>query len=159
MKAFIREFRDFAVRGNVMDLAVGVIIGGAFSKIVDSVVRDIVMPIVNFILGGSVDYTNKFFILRMPADYTGAMTYADLNAAGAILFAWGNFITIFINFLLLALVVFIMIKMINNARKRIEHEKAQEAAAPAQPAPPPEDIALLREIRDALQQRQSKPDA
>src|SRR5690606_32640270 len=94
MKGFLREFRTFAVKGNVMDLAVGVIIGGAFGRIVDSMVRDIIMPIINVVLGGSADFTNKFLVLRMPEGYTGAMTYADLTAAGAILFAWGNFLTI-----------------------------------------------------------------
>lgn len=153
MKGFVREFREFAVRGNVMDLAVGVIIGGAFSKIVDSMVRDIIMPLINIILGGSVDFTNKFVVLRMPANYSGALTYADLNAAGATLFAWGNFVTILINFLLLALVVFMMVKLLNNARRRFEAEKAAAPAAPAAPPPTPEDIVLLREIRDALQRK------
>jgi len=151
MKGFLREFRDFAVRGNVMDLAVAVIIGGAFSKIVDSLVRDIIMPLINVILGGSADFTNKFVVLKMPDDYTGAMTYADLNTAGATLFAWGNFVTILINFILLAFVVFVMVKMLNNARKRIERE--QEVAPEAPAAPPPEDVLLLREIRDALKQQ------
>lgn len=151
MKGFLREFRDFAVRGNVMDLAVAVIIGGAFSKIVDSMVRDIIMPVVNVILGGSADFTNKFIVLKIPEGYTGAMTYADLNTAGATLFAWGNFITILINFILLAFVVFVMVKMLNNARKRIEHERETAAEEPA--AAPPEDVLLLREIRDALKQQ------
>ncbi|MGE4340736.1 MAG: large conductance mechanosensitive channel protein MscL [Pigmentiphaga sp.] len=150
MKGFLHEFRDFAVRGNVMDLAVAVIIGGAFSKIVDSMVRDIIMPLINFILGGSADFTNKFVVLQMPEGYSGDLTYADLNTAGAILFAWGNFATILINFLLLAFVVFVMVKMLNNARKRFERE--QEAAPEAPAAPPPEDVLLLREIRDALKQ-------
>ena len=145
MKGFLREFRTFAVKGNVMDLAVGVIIGGAFGRIVDSMVRDIIMPIINVVLGGSADFTNKFLVLRMPEGYTGAMTYADLTAAGAILFAWGNFLTILINFVLLAFVVFLMVKALNAARARFEHE--EKAAAPAAP---PEQVVLLREIRDAL---------
>jgi large conductance mechanosensitive channel protein len=140
----LQEFREFAVRGSVIDLAVGVIIGGAFGKIVDSLVSDIVMPLVNFLLGGSVDFSNKFLVLRMPQGYAGPQTYADLSQAGAIVFAWGNFLTVVINFILLAFVIFWMVKLINAARRR------QEAEAPAEPAPPPEDVVLLREIRDLL---------
>jgi len=139
---FLKEFRDFAVKGNAVDLAVGVIIGAAFGKIVDSVVKDLIMPLVNFILGGSVDFSNKFLVLSMPEGYTGPMTYADLTKAGANVLAWGNFITILINFILLALVVFIIVKAINSARR-------QEEEAPA-PAAPPEDVVVLREIRDLL---------
>jgi len=102
---FVKEFRDFAVKGNAVDLAVGVIIGAAFGRIVDSLVRDIIMPLVNFILGGSVDFSNKFLVLSMPEGYAGPMTYADLTKAGANVFAWGNFVTIIINFVLLALVL------------------------------------------------------
>ncbi|MVW72667.1 MULTISPECIES: large conductance mechanosensitive channel protein MscL [unclassified Bordetella] len=140
---FLKEFRDFAVKGNAFDLAVGVIIGAAFSKIVDSVVKDLIMPLVNFVLGGSVDFSNKFLVLSVPEGYTGPMTYADLTQAGAIVFAWGNFLTILINFILLAFVVFMIIKVINSARRKHEEE-------PAAPAAPPEDVALLREIRDLL---------
>lgn len=140
---FLKEFRDFAVKGNAMDLAVGVIIGAAFGKIVDSVVKDLIMPVVNFILGGSVDFSNKFLVLSMPDGYTGPMTYADLTAAGATVLAWGNFLTILINFILLAFVVFIIVKAVNSARRK-------EEAAPAAPAAPPEDLVVLREIRDLL---------
>ncbi|MDM9558560.1 MULTISPECIES: large conductance mechanosensitive channel protein MscL [Bordetella] len=139
---FLKEFRDFAVKGNAIDLAVGVIIGAAFGKIVDSVVKDLIMPLVNFILGGSVDFSNKFLVLSAPEGYTGPMTYADLTKAGAIVLAWGNFLTILINFLLLALVVFIIVKAINAARR-----KEEEAPAPEAPA---EDLVVLREIRDLL---------
>jgi len=139
---FLKEFRDFAVKGNAVDLAVGVIIGAAFGKIVDSVVKDLIMPLVNFILGGSVDFSNKFLVLSMPEGYTGPMTYADLTKAGANVLAWGNFITILINFILLALVVFVIVKAINSARR-------QDEEAPA-PAAPPEDVVVLREIRDLL---------
>ncbi len=151
MKTFAREFREFAVRGNMMDLAVGVIIGGAFSGIVNSLVRDIIMPVINVILGGSVDFTNKFVVLRMPPDYAGPMTYTDLNAAGGILFAWGSFLTVLINFLLLALVVFMLVRAVNRARRQLERERVEAPTAPAAPPPPAEDIVLLREIRDALQ--------
>lgn len=140
---FLKEFRDFAVKGNAVDLAVGVIIGAAFGKIVDSIVKDLIMPLVNFILGGSVDFSNKFLVLSTPEGYTGPMNYADLTKAGGVVLAWGNFITILINFILLALVVFIIVKAINSARRK-------EEAAPAAPAAPPEDVALLREIRDLL---------
>lgn len=146
--SFVKEFRDFAIKGNVIDLAVGVIIGAAFGRIVDSLVKDVVMPLVNFVLGGSVDFSNKFLVLRTPEGYAGPQTYADLTQAGAIVFAWGNFLTIFINFLLLAFVIFWMVKAVNAARRRAE---AEPKPAPAQaPAPPPEDVALLREIRDLL---------
>jgi len=140
---FLKEFRDFAVKGNAVDLAVGVIIGAAFGKIVDSVVRDLIMPIVTFILGGSVDFSSKFLVLSMPEGYAGPMTYAELTKAGANVLAWGNFITILINFILLALVVFLLVKVINKARRADE-------AAPAAPAAPPEDVVVLREIRDLL---------
>jgi len=136
----LQEFREFAVRGSVIDLAVGVIIGGAFGKIVDSLVRDIVMPLINFILGGSVDFSNKFLVLSAPDGYAGAQTYAALTEAGAIVLAWGNFLTIVINFTLLAFVIFWMVKLINKARRT-------EEEAPAAPA---EDVVLLREIRDLL---------
>jgi len=141
---FIKEFREFAIKGNMMDLAIGVIIGGAFGKIIDSVVNDLFMPIINFILGGEVNFDNLFWVLRAPEGYTGAMTMDALTKAGAVVFAWGHFLTIFVNFLLLALVVFLMVKAINNARRRFETETAPE------PEATPEDVLLLREIRDAL---------
>ncbi len=145
-KGFFKEFREFAVRGNVVDLAVGVIVGAAFGKIVESVVKDIVMPVVNFLVGGSVDFTNKYLVLSRPASYSGPETYAELTRAGATVFAWGNFLTIVINFILLAFIIFWMVKVINTARARIESEKE---------APPvPEDVALLREIRDLLKNKQ-----
>lgn len=145
-KGFFKEFKEFAVRGNVVDLAVGVIVGAAFGKIVESVVKDIVMPLVNFIVGGSVDFTNKYLVLSRPANYAGPETYAELSRAGATIFAWGNFLTIVINFVLLAFIIFWMVKLINTARKRIESEKE---------APPiPADVALLQEIRDLLKNKQ-----
>ncbi|HEY0297210.1 MAG TPA: large conductance mechanosensitive channel protein MscL [Bordetella sp.] len=143
--SFIKEFRDFAVKGSVVDLAVGVIIGAAFGKIVDSLVKDIVMPIINFVLGGSVDFTNKFLVLSTPKDYSGPQTYEALSKAGANVLAWGNFVTIIINFILLALVIFWMVKGVNNLNRK----KEAAAAAPAAPVTP-EDVALLREIRDLL---------
>ena len=138
------EFKEFALKGNVMDLAVGVIIGGAFGKIVDSIVKDLIMPIVSKIFGG-LDFSNYFVLLSAPAaDYKGAMTYADLSKAGVPLLAYGNFITVAINFIILAVIIFMMVRAINNMKK------AEPPAPPAPPAATPEDVVLLREIRDAL---------
>ncbi len=133
------EFKDFISKGNVMDLAVGVIIGAAFGKIVDSLVGDIIMPIVGKITGG-VDFSNMFIPLaEIPAGNTG--TYAALKAAHVPMLAYGNFITISINFIILAFIIFIMVKQVNKMKK------AEPAAAPAAT---PEDIVLLRQIRDSL---------
>ncbi len=150
VRGFFSEFKEFAVRGNMIDLAVGVIIGAAFSKIIDSLVADVIMPIVSFVLGGEVDFTNRFWVLRLPEGYDGAMTYEALSSAGAVVLSWGNFVTILINFILLAFVVFCLVKAVNAARRSLEREKE---AAPAAPAPPPEDVALLREIRDLLKKQ------
>jgi large conductance mechanosensitive channel len=139
--SFASEFREFAVKGSVVDLAVGVIIGGAFGKIVDSLVKDIIMPIVGAIFGG-LDFSNYFFMLKAPpAGYSGPMTYDALTKAGVPLFAYGNFITVAINFLILAFIIFLMVKQ-NNRLKRQEPVKATPA--------PPEEVLLLREIRDAV---------
>ena len=146
-RSFLQEFQEFAVRGNMIDLAVGVIIGAAFGKIIDSLVKDVIMPVVSFILGGQVDFGNQFWVLRAPENFTGPRTYEALTKAGAVILSWGNFLTILINFILLAFVVFCLVKAINSARKRVIRE---EAAAPEAPVPPPEDIMLLREIRDSL---------
>jgi large conductance mechanosensitive channel len=135
------EFKDFVSRGNVIDLAVGVIIGAAFGKIVDSLVKDIIMPIAGKILGG-LDFSNLFFVLgNTPADFKGPHTYDALTKAGVALFAYGNFITVALNFVILAFIIFMMVKQIN---------RMKSAAPPAPPAPTPEDVVLLREIRDAL---------
>jgi large conductance mechanosensitive channel len=139
--SFASEFREFAVKGNVIDLAVGVIIGGAFGKIVDSLVKDLIMPIVGRIFG-SLDFSNWFILLASPpAGYSGPMTYEALTKAGVPLLAYGNFITVAINFLILAFIIFLMVKQINRLKRE---------APPAAPAPIPEDVVLLREIRDAL---------
>src|SRR5690625_1417361 len=100
--SFLKEFREFTVRGNMIDLAVGVIIGGAFGNIIDSLVNDVIMPIVSFILGGDVDFANYFTVLLTPEGFTGPYTLEELNAAGAVVFAWGRFITIWANVILLA---------------------------------------------------------
>jgi len=139
----LKEFREFAVKGNVIDLAVAVIIGGAFGKIVDSLVKDIIMPVIGRIFGG-LDFQNFFFTLASPpAGYSGPMTYEALTKAGVPLLAYGNFLTIVINFIILAFVIFIMVKKLAAAKARFD-------AAPAPPAPPSEEVLLLREIRDAL---------
>jgi len=142
--SFASEFRDFAVKGNVVDLAVGVIIGGAFGKIVDSMVRDLIMPLIGRLFGG-LDFSNWFFMLGSPpTGYSGPMTYEALTKAGVPLFAYGNFITVAINFVILAFVIFWMVRQISRAK-----EKLDPKAADAPPATP-EDVALLREIRDLL---------
>ena len=135
---FVTEFKQFAMKGNVVDLAVGVIIGAAFGKIVDSVVKDLIMPLVGKVIGG-LDFSSYFIMLSPPPQgYAGPMTYEALTKAGVPLFAYGNFITVALNFVILALIIFVMVKQINRLRE-----------APNSPAPT-EDIALLREIRDAL---------
>jgi large conductance mechanosensitive channel len=132
------EFKEFALKGNVMDLAVGVIIGGAFGKIVDSLIGDVVMPIVGKVFGG-MDFSNSFIALNGQT----ATTLVEAKKAGAVL-AYGNFITIAINFLILAFIIFMMVKTMNRMKREAP------AAPPAPPAPPAEDVVLLREIRDAL---------
>lgn len=138
----LNEFKTFIARGNVMDLAVGVIIGAAFSKIVDSVVNDLIMPLVGAIFGG-FDFSNYFIPL------SSSVTATSLAAAreqGAVI-AYGNFITIVINFLILAWIIFLMVKGVNKIRASVERDRLEEKKAPA---PPPEDIKLLSEIRDLL---------
>ncbi len=137
--SFASEFKQFAMKGNVVDLAVGVIIGGAFGRIVDSIVKDLVMPVVGRLLGG-LDFSNYFLMLsNPPAGYNGPMTYEALTKAGVPLFAYGNFITVAINFVILAFIIFVMVRQINRL-------KSSPPPAPATP----EDVLLLREIRDAL---------
>jgi large conductance mechanosensitive channel len=137
----MQEFKEFAVKGNVMDLAVGVIIGGAFGKIVDSVVGDLIMPVVGAIFG-KLDFSSLFIVLGTPPAGT-AMTLDALKKAGVPVFAYGNFITVAVNFAILAFIIFMMVKQINRLKKEAP------AAAPA-PATTPEDVLLLREIRDNL---------
>ena len=135
--SFGSEFKEFAVKGNVMDLAVGVIIGAAFGKIVDSVVGDLIMPLVSKVTGG-LDFSNYF----LPLAGQTATTLADAKKAGAV-FAYGNFITVAINFVILAFIIFLMVKQINKLKK-------EAPPVVAAPAPTPEDVMLLREIRDSL---------
>lgn len=138
----MQEFRDFVVKGNVMDLAVGVIIGAAFGKIVDSLVKDLIMPVIGTIFGG-VDFSNMFVILgNLPANYSGAQTYADLTKAGVPLLAYGNFLTILLNFIILAFVIFLLVRQFTKMKGSMN----LDAAAPP---PAPSEI-YLKEIRDAL---------
>jgi len=138
----LREFQEFIAKGNVMDLAVGVIIGGAFGLIVSSLVADIIMPIVGAIFGG-FDFSNYF--LPLSSNVTAA-SLEEARKQGAV-FAWGNFLTVLINFLILAWIIFLMVKGVNSMRRRLAEEK------PAEPEAPPADIALLTEIRDLLAKR------
>lgn len=135
----LKEFQEFIARGNVMDLAVGVIIGGAFGLIVSSLVDDIIMPIVGAIFGG-FDFSNYF--LPLSSNVT-ATTLAAAREQGAV-FAYGNFITVIINFMILAWIIFLMVKAVNTLRRKLEAEKAADVAAA------PADVQLLTEIRDLL---------
>ncbi|CEJ15446.1 Large-conductance mechanosensitive channel [bacterium YEK0313] len=134
----LKEFREFALKGNVVDLAIGVIIGAAFGKIVDSLVGDIFMPIIGAIIGG-LDFSNYFIGLSKAVT---AGNLVDAQKQGAVL-AYGKFITVALNFAIIAWILFMLVKAINRLKK-------QQAAAPAEPAAPPADIALLTEIRDLL---------
>ena len=138
----LHEFREFAVKGNVVDLAVGVIIGAAFAKIVDSLVGDVIMPVVGALFG-KLDFSSYFLTLG-PVPAGTAMTLDALKKAGVPVFAWGSFVTVSVNFLILAFIIFLMVKQINRMRRQMT------ATPPAEPAPPPEDVMLLREIRDSL---------
>jgi large conductance mechanosensitive channel len=138
----LQEFKEFAMKGNVVDLAVGVIIGGAFGKIVDSLVQDIIMPPIGKLFGG-LDFANYYFPLNGQDPH---LSLAEAKKLGAV-FAYGNFLTILLNFLILAFVIFQMVRLMNKARN-MTHKEAPAAAAEAPPTP--EDIVLLREIRDSL---------
>ena len=141
--SIIQEFKEFAIKGNMMDLAIGVIIGGAFGQIIDSLVKDIIMPLISVITGGGVDFTQKFIVL---GDNPNNLQSLDqLTKAGVNVLTYGNFLTIFLNFIILAWVVFLMVKVMNRMRK-------QQEVAP-EPAATPEDIQLLREIRDELKKQ------
>ena len=138
--SFAKEFREFAIKGNVIDLAVGVIIGAAFGKIVDSLVKDIIMPLVSRIFGG-LDFSSYFVMLaNPPAGYNGPMTYEALTKAGVPLFAYGNFFTVAINFLILAFIIFMMVRQINRLKRQ------EPPAAPVLS----DELVVLREIRDAV---------
>lgn len=139
--SIVQEFKQFAIKGNVIDLAVGVIIGGAFGKIVGSLVDDVIMPVVGRVIG-NLDFSNLFVVLGTVPEGT-ARTLVELKKAGVPVLAYGSFLTVALNFLILAFIIFMMVKQINRLKRA-------EEAAPAEPAPTPEDIVLLREIRDSL---------
>jgi len=141
----LREFRDFIARGNVLDLAVAVIIGAAFAKITTSLTEDVIMPLVGRIFGG-LDFSSKYILLGpIPADYQGPMTYAALKEHGVAMIGWGQFVTVAINFLILAFIIFLIVRAANRMTA------AKEAAA--EPAAEAAEVALLREIRDELRKR------
>ncbi len=139
----VQEFKEFAVKGNVIDLAVGVIIGGAFGKIVDSVVADLIMPVVG-VAFGKLDFSNLFLVLGSVPPGT-ATTLDALKKAGVPVFAYGSFITVAVNFVILAFIIFLMVKQVN----RLKREAPAPVSAP-EPVVTPEDVLLLREIRDSL---------
>ena len=141
--SFIQEFRSFALKGNVMDLAVGVIIGGAFGKIVDSVVGDLVMPLISSAFGG-LDFSNYFLALSGQA---AGLSLVEAKKLGAV-FAYGSFLTVALNFIILAFIIFLMIRQMN----RLTAAKSEPVAPPAAPIIP-EDVLLLREIRDSLKSK------
>lgn len=142
-----KEFREFAMRGNVVDMAVGIILGGAFGIIAKTLVSDVLMPPIGLMLGG-VDFSNLFTVLKDGAELASPYaTLADAQAAGAVTMNWGVFLNTVINFLIVAFAVFMVVKALNAAKRK---EETEEEAAPEAP---PEDVVLLREIRDALQRR------
>lgn len=141
---FVKEFKEFAMKGNVMDLAVGVIIGGAFGKIIDSVVNDLIMPLVSGIIG-SPDFSNQYYVIKGSVPSGTSLAEARKLPETAI-FAYGNFLTVFINFLLLAFVIFLMVKGMNRLKRK--HEET-----PATPAAPSKTETLLAEIRDELKKK------
>ena len=136
--SMLQEFKEFAIKGNAIDLAVGVIVGAAFGKIVDSIVGDLIMPLVGKVVGG-LDFSSYYIPL---AGQAAGLTLEEAKKTGAV-FAYGNFVTILVNFIILAFIIFMMVKQINRLKK-------EAPAAPEEPAATPEDIVLLREIRDSL---------
>ena len=142
--SILKEFKEFAIKGNMIDLAIGVIIGGAFSKITDSLVKDIFMPVISRILGGDVDFSQWYIVLGDNPNNLNSL--AELKATGVNVLSYGSFLTMLINFLLLAWIVFLMVKGINHLRRLNESKET----VPEKPAAEPEDIKLLREIRDQL---------
>ena len=143
--SMLKEFKEFAMKGNVIDLAVGVIIGAAFGKIVDSVVNDLIMPVIGRVLGG-LDFSNYFLALKDIPPGT-AMTLEAVKKAGVPVFAYGSFLTIASNFVILAFIIFMLVRWINKLKR------AEAAAPAAASAEPPEEVKLLREIRDNLKPR------
>ncbi|WP_375251051.1 large conductance mechanosensitive channel protein MscL [Sphingomonas sp.] len=151
----LKDFRAFIARGNVLDLAIGVIIGGAFATITKSLTDDVIMPVVGALFGG-LDFSSYFVRLGpVPANYRGSLdSYAQLKEAGVPLLGYGEFVTVVINFLILAFIVFLIMRSVNRVIAAVEHEKAQGTA---EPAAEPAEVVLLREIRDELQRRPVNP--
>ena len=148
----LKEFRSFIARGNVLDLAVAVIIGAAFSKIVTSLTGDVLMPIIGRIFGG-LDFSGYFLILshdKVPAALEGSSDYAALKKAGVPLLGYGEFVTQLVNFVIVAFIIFMIVRSVNRATTLFEQEKNKAATVPA---PEPTEVALLREIRDELKGR------
>jgi large conductance mechanosensitive channel len=145
----LKEFRAFIMRGNVLDLAVAVIIGAAFNRIVTSLTEDVIMPVIGKIFGG-LDFSSYFIRLGpVPASYTGSPTdYAALKKAGVSLFGYGAFVTQVVNFVIVAFIIFLLVRGVNRATRLIEHDKVETV-----PAPEAADVVLLREIRDELKKR------
>lgn len=144
-----KEFRAFIARGNVMDLAIAVIIGGAFGKIVTSLTEDVIMPVIGKVFGG-LDFSSYFIVLgAVPEKLQGSTDYAALKKAGVPLLGYGQFITQAVNFLIIAFIIFLMMRAVNRMMTKPE-------ATPAEPAPEPADVALLREIRDELRARRGE---
>lgn len=148
MKKFVNEFKEFAMRGNVIDMAVGVVIGGAFGKIVSSLVNDVIMPLVGVATGG-INFTDYKLIIQ------NAVMEGEEIIKPEVTLNWGNWIQTVVDFLIVAFCIFVMIKLINTARKKMEKAKEEEAPAPTVPAPSKEEV-LLTEIRDLLKQQQEK---
>ncbi len=149
-RSVLQEFKAFALKGNVIDLAVGVIIGAAFGKLVESVVGDLIMPVVSLVTG-KIDFSNLFLVLG-PVPAQTAMTLEALKKAGVPVLAYGQLITVCVNFLILAFIIFMMVRQINRLRRQ-----EPPASPPAEPAPEPAEVALLREIRDSLKAGRSSP--
>ena len=144
--SFMSEFKEFASKGNVVDLAVGVIIGAAFAKIVDSVVKDLIMPVVGRIFGG-LDFSNYFIVLAPPPpNYSGPMTYEALSKAGVPLLAYGNFITVVLNFLILAFIIFLLVRFVKKVVREVEAKQEESPKGPS-------EVDILTEIRDELRRR------
>ncbi|CAB3772963.1 large conductance mechanosensitive channel protein MscL [Paraburkholderia humisilvae] len=151
MASVLQEFKQFAIKGNVVDLAVGVIIGSAFSTIVNSIVKDLIMPIAGSVTG-NLDFSNRFIrIGHLPATFKGNPdSYKDLQTAGVAVLGYGSFATVVLNFLILAFIVFLLVKFINKLRE------LEQTGTPAEPPAPPEDVLLLREIRDTLKDQKQR---
>ena len=159
MRQFISDFQAFISRGNVIDMAVGVIVGAAFTAIVNSLVKDVINPILGVLIG-SQDFSNFFFVLSMPENYSGPMSYEALTKAGAAVFGYGAFFTAVFHFLLMALVVFCLVRFVNKVRRTAEEKllakNKESKAAAATAAAKPADIALLEEIRDLLKEKKAE---